>query len=75
MLGLDSLAMALLGVATKSVAGVLFRLGPNDLPYCNTRILPGNRGWPWDRKVAIHTTEYGKTEIFLLEPTKTVENE
>lgn len=34
-----------------------------DLPVCNTRIMREGRGLPWDRRVAVHPTSDGVTNV------------
>ena len=41
----------------------LFQVRPNDIPVCQTWIMRGGRGWPWNHQIGVHPREDGKLEI------------
>lgn len=42
---------------------MLFQAKPGDIPVCQTRVLRGGRGWPWDHRIGIHPRPDGKLEV------------
>ncbi len=52
---------------SRILSGLLRNLRPltntADLPVCNTRILREDHGMLWNRRVAVHTTKKGVTNV------------
>ena len=44
----------------------LFQIRPNDISVCQTRIIRGGRGWPWNHRIGVHPRQDGKLEITKL---------
>ena len=56
----------ILGGAAAANLKRLFRWNAQSFPPCNATIVPESRGWPWNKRVVVHTTPEGDITIRTL---------
>ena len=53
--------------ALKIAAIKFVKYAPGDIPVCQTRVVRDGRGFPWNKRVALHPLEDGKIEMLTIQ--------